>query len=361
MWPFNRKPEPEKRQSSSFSDAVIKALVQQAGGGAVTDPAGLWALEACASAYSRAFAAAKITGSDMAVKALTPQIRASIARSLIRRGESLHLIQVQRGVLRLAPIGSWDFRGGPDPDTWTVRADTYGPSRTSSHFVPYRGVVHCKFSYDPARPWSGLSPLNWATSTASLSASLERRLSEEAAGAVGHIIGLPQSPSDDDTDDDETTEGPLSKLQADLAAAKGSTVLTESTSGGWGDAQAEPKRDYQPVRFGADPPQVLSALRTETGKAIVAACGLSIALFDSSDGTAKREAFRQATMHAFEPVAAIVASELSEKLQTEISFDFSSLMGHDIIGRGTAFKNFIAGGMSIERAAALSGLVALEE
>ena len=66
-------------------------------------------------------------------------------------------------------------------------------------------------------------------------------------------------------------------------------------------------------------------------------------------------------MHAFEPVAAIVASELSEKLETEISFDFSSLMGHDIIGRGTAFKNFIAGGMSIERAAALSGLVALEE
>ena len=157
-------------------------------------------------------------------------------------------------------------------------------------------MVHCRFSYDPARPWTGLSPLQWANVSASLGASLERRLSEEASGPVGHIIALPQDPgksgADERADDDPDTPQPLDMLRADMGAARGKTLLLETVMGGWGDAQAEPKRDYTPTRYGADPPETLAALRSDTGKAIIAACGLSTPLFDASDGTAKREAFR---------------------------------------------------------------------
>ena len=47
------------------------------------------------------------------------------------------------------------------------------------------------------------------------------------------------------------------------------------------------------------------------------------------------------------------------KLETRVTFDLSRLWAHDLAGRASSFKAMITGGMDIERAAALSGLVAL--
>ena len=46
--------------------------------------------------------------------ALTPGVLALVGRDLIRRGESVFQIIIERGTVRLAPVGSWDVRGGPD-------------------------------------------------------------------------------------------------------------------------------------------------------------------------------------------------------------------------------------------------------
>ena len=190
---------------------------------------------------------------------------------------------------------------------------------------------------------------------------MENRLADESGARSGYVIPLPAAPVADDTEDDPDTDGPLTALKKDLAKSRGGVTFAETTRGGNGDTDSRPAKDWVQERFGFAPPDTLAALRSDAGKSIIAACGLSIALFDDSDGTSKREALRQATMTAYEPLGRLVSSELSAKLGVDISLSFNSLMGHDVAGRAAAFKGMIAGGMPIERAVALSGLLALEE
>ena len=292
-WPWQRTPE--KRQSTQpFTDAIQAAIAAQAGGNLTGNPLALGALEMASGIYARAFAAASLSP---AVPSLTAAIRASIARSLIRRGESVYLIQVKGGAVRLLPCGSWDVRGGWEPETWFYRADTFGPSGNTTHFVPGSAVIHAKYSFDPARSWRGLSPLEWASLTGTLAANLESKLGEEAGGAVGHVVPIPQDPangdSDGDGEDDEADEKPLDALRADLANLHGRTALVETTSSGWGEGRAAgPQFDWKSQRLGANPPQTLAVLRSDAGQAVLGACGVPVSLFTDADGTSQRESWR---------------------------------------------------------------------
>ena len=362
-WPWQRTPE--KRQSTQpFTDAIQAAIAAQAGGNLTGNPLALGALEMASGAYGRAFAAATLTPP---VPSLTPAIRASIARSLVRRGESVFLIQVKGGAVRLIPCGSWDVRGGWERESWFYRLDTFGPSGNTTHFVPGSAVLHPMYSYDAARPWLGLSPLQWASLTGTLAANLESKLGEEAGGSVGHLLPVPQDPangdSDGDGEDDEADEKPLDALRSDLANLHGRTALVESVAGGWGEGKsAAPMFDWKPQRFGASPPQTLAVLRSDAGQAVLGACGVPVSLFTDADGTAARESWRRFVMGSVEPVAALVAAELSSKLEIPgLRFGFESLWAHDLAGRAQSFKAFVAGGMDVERAAALSGLTAIDE
>ena len=227
FWPFGKR-EPEKRQSIPFTDAVVSALAAQAGGAGIGDASAIAALEAAVALYSRAFAAAKLSP---AVPALSPGCMALIARNLIRRGEDVHQLMVDGAAVRLQPIGSWDVRGGPRESDWWYRVEEFGPSGNLTHFVPAAAVLHCRYAVDSARPWYGIGPLGWARSTGTLAANLETRLGEEAGAPVGHVLPVP-SDGGDGTDDD-----PLKSFKADLAGAKGRTILAETTAAGWGDGK----------------------------------------------------------------------------------------------------------------------------
>ena len=65
-------------------------------------------------------------------------------------------------------------------------------------------------------------------------------------------------------------------------------------------------------------------------------------------------------VHAFlTPVGEIVAAELGDQLDTpSLRLDFPALFASDITGRARAFTSMVQAGMEIERAAALSGLLA---
>ena len=155
MWPFNK---PEKRTAQPFTDAVIAALYAQVAGAANGDPSGLAALETCACLYARAFAAARIKG-DERTKVITPEFMALLARNLIRRGESVHKIEIMDGRIVLLPVGSWDVRGyGPVETGWQYRVDLFGPSGNFTKFIPGSGVIHARYAIDPARPWYGIGP-----------------------------------------------------------------------------------------------------------------------------------------------------------------------------------------------------------
>ena len=351
-WPWQPAPL-EVRESQPFTDAVVAALTTAAAGGVVGDPSGIAALEAAAGLYARAFAGASVSPAGAAAAAVGPRVRALIARDLIRRGESVHLIDVVGGAVELLPCGSWDVRGGWRESEWFYRVDTFGPSGNATHFVPASRVVHVRYAVDPSRPWLGISPLGWARATGRLAANLERRLGEEAGSPVGSLLPIPQDGGDGDADDD-----PLAQLKLDLAAAEGRPILAETTSAGWGEGRASaPQADWKAQRFGANPPATLGPLRDAASMAVLDACGVPRALAESADGTAAREAWRRFVMGACEPVANLISEELARKLEAPVGFDFRTLWAHDLAGRASAFKALVGGGMAPTEALVTAGLL----
>ena len=241
---------------------------------------------------------------------------------------------------------------GPDPMGWTYNATLYGPTDSRHEWVPAASMLHTRYSVDSSRPWFGQSPLHWAHRTGTLAGNLESRLGEEAGGPVGHIIPVPQDGGDGGDDD------PLAGLKRDLANARGRTLLAETVAAAWGEGrQAAPQSDYRPHRFGADPPATLPSLRTEASMSVLSACGVPASLISDADGTSQRESWRRFVMGAVEPLLAIVGEECERKLDMRVSFDLRRLWAHDLAGRASAFKAMVVGGMTIERAAALSGLL----
>lgn len=348
-WPFRRR---EVRESQPFTDAVVGAIVATAGGTVTADPSGLAALEVAAGLYARCFAAASIKPAELQ-PVVSPSVRALIARNLIRRGDSVHLINVTGGQVELIPVGSWDVRGPWTEADWWYRVDTFGPSGNATHLAPASAVVHARYAIDPARPWFGVAPLDWARSTGTLAAYLETRLGQEAGGTVAHVLPIPQDGGDGTTDD------PLRDLKTDIRNAQGGTVLTETVAGGWGEGKmAAPQADWQPRRIGANPPAVLPTLRADVFGAVLNACGIPVSLATDADGTSQRESFRRFLTTGLEPLGELVAEELSRKLDTPgIRFDFTQTYAHDLAGRAAAFQKLVAGGMDITQALAVSGLV----
>ena len=123
---------------------LSRRFTAQAAGTAAGDPSAIAALEAAAGLYAAAFAGARVTPANAMTAGLTPDCRALIARDMIRRGESVHAIGVEGGMVRLAPVGSWDVRGGPDERDWWYRVDVFGPSGNLTHFVPSRGPSYMR-------------------------------------------------------------------------------------------------------------------------------------------------------------------------------------------------------------------------
>ena len=118
MWPWGNKPE---TRDSSYTDAVVALIAEQASGGTLARPSGTGALEASASIIARCFAAARVSGPPHFVAALGPSVMSLIGRALIRNGEVLFAIEVAEGRVMLTPAASWDITGDPNPASWSYR------------------------------------------------------------------------------------------------------------------------------------------------------------------------------------------------------------------------------------------------
>ena len=356
-WPWS-KPEPETRQSVPYSDAVVAAIVEAAGGSTPGDPSAIAALETAAGLWARAFMAAKVSPDDSFLSAaISPGCLALAGRELCRRGECVFVLSVEDGRVRLIPAGSWDIQGGHDERGWWYRCDLFGPSGNVTRLLPSAGVVHVRYAVDPARPWFGLGPLQWARDTATLAANLERRTGEESGAPVGHLLPVPADGGDGGDDD------PLASLKADIRSSKGRHLLVETTSAGWGEGRsAAPQSDWKPQRFGAAPPAPLVELRSQASMAVLSACGVPVGLAVDEDGTGQREAWRRFVMGTVEPLLnGVVRQELSEKLGVaDLRFDLTSLWAHDGAGRAAMFDKLVRGGVSVDDALLKSGLMAGE-
>ena len=346
MWPFTRRME---HRQAGYTDGVVAALLSRASG-THADPAATAAVEAAAGALSRAFASAEITPNTPATRGITTDVLAQIGRALIVPGELVLIIAVGEGRVRLLPAASFDVTGAADPDSWRYRCDLAGPSGTTTIVRPAESVVHFRYSTDPARPWVGVGPLERARLSGRLSAELEAALGDEASGTRGYVLPIPSDGQDNSVAD----------LRRDIGSLGGRTALVETAMAGWGDGRmAAPRGDYEPKRLGANPPVSLATLRSDAAQAVLSACGVPVELVTAGDGTGQREAWRRFLHGTVQPLAACVAGELAAKLDTpSLTLGFDKLFASDLSGRARAFQSLVGGGMAVDQAAGLAGLLA---
>ena len=93
----------------------------------------------------------------------------------------------------------------------------------------------------------------------------------------------------------------------------------------------------------------------------MAACGIPPSLVSGrSDGSSQRASLERFLRLTLQPIADIVADELKKKLETPISLSFPAIGSGDIAARARGFKSLVDGGMNVEKALALSGLLMAE-
>ena len=318
--------EPEKR---NYTDVVTQALIEASADTAAQGY--IAALEIAAGQLSRAFASAGVTGAGQ--RAFTPAVMAQIGRSLVETGEAVYLRQGQR--LIWAPA-------------YTILPDGRYQAETAAGAVVVAAdrAFHATWNLDRTS-MRGIAPLANARTLRELSLRLETGMSYEAGAAVGYLLPVP---ADGDADNVE-------QLKTDLASLKGRIAVIETTRAGWGEGTAgAPRRDYELVRMGANIPDGNVELYTRATESALAACGYPVQLAQKADGTAQREAWRRYLHGTVAPLGRLVALEAARiGLAMEVSFD--QLFASDIAGRARAFQSLVNGGMSLEAAAAASGIL----
>ena len=347
----------EKRSAGGgYSDAVVAAIEAQAAA-KVADASSTAAVESVAGMLSRAFADADVIAEDWAAEAVSPFWLMQVGRSLIREGASLSVIHMSgSGRVHLVPAAFWNFErydgtGGDLEDGWEARVTTYGPGSSHTRLLGRDRLVYVRWGTSPGTRYRGQGPTSWAHLTARLQGEVERSLGDEAAGPIAHILPVPQD-GGDGTDDD-----PLKALKADIGAARGKAVLTETTAAGWGEGKASaPMSDWKPQRLGPNPPASMVAVADAAFSRMVAACGASVSLFSDADGTAQREAWRRWHLGTVQPLAKLLAHELTLRLETPVALRLDKYPT-DLAGRASAFKALVTGGMDVGGAAAVSGLL----
>ena len=316
----------ETRQDQDYGDALLKAILEHAKGNPGAVKARVGAVAAAAGWWARAFASARLTPGIVA-DAFGPALRGYMGRQLILRGEAVFIIDGAGG-LSLTPAASWEVLGGADPETWLYKATINGPSQSVVLEVPASRILHLMYQRSSSQPWRGVGPLADCLETHNLAQALETRLRQEVAGPVGLAIPMLDG------------GGAVAGLEADVNAMRGEVKLTPSVANNWQTgAQGAPRTDWKAMRVGAAPPEALARLRTDTGRDILAACGVPGGLIGQTDGTTLREELREFLHIGVSPVAGQLADTIKERFDLgDFEMDFSPLMASDLAGRARSLS-----------------------
>ena len=338
-WPFGGV---ENRESAT--DAIVSALISQAGGSSVPPTVeALGAVEAAAGLWSRAFASATVEPQTAATMPLTPSVLAAIGRGLAVRGEAVFVLDVN-GAVELTQASAWKVSGGARPESWRYEVELPLPSgKVSKRTLPADAVLHVRYATRPGAPWAGVSPLGMASETQALASWIEKRLAEEASTATSYVLPLPEG-------------GNVDALKADIKAGRGRLQIVDTTAAAWGDGTASaPRADWKSNRLGANPPDSLGKLRSDVKADIFGVYGIPSSIHGT--GGSARESYRQFLSSTIQPLAKLVVEELSAKLDTPtLALDFTELRAADIASRARAYGVLINAGMDQAEAAEATGL-----
>ena len=315
-----------RRETRSYTTAVVNAIESAAAGTGGGVAAATAAVETAAGMWARGLSLATVEPRTRRTAAITPQMLAMVGRALCRSGEIVFDLDVSGGMMRMLPASAAYVVGSGDRRTWLYTVTVDGPGSTMTVYRERSGVAHLQYMVDPVRPWHGRPPWASASLSGNLLAGIERQLAGESGSASGYILPTPDvgDRGQEGADADEEEEDPLTTLRRDLAAAGGKTLLAPTTAAGFGAGPgAAPSKDYKPERHAAL-------------------------------GTSMREAWRQLTVGTIEPIAVIVADQLSEALGVDVSLKMPRAA--DVATLARAMQSLTGAGMSVDQARAVLGL-----
>ena len=347
-WPWSN-PQPQPRERRSYTDSLLLAQQQYVNAETASTAASA-AVEAVGGLLARSLTCATVAGPSWALAAISPCWLGQVARELVRFGQHLSVMDLDgSGELMLTPAAHWHWRGPARPEReWRATASLYGPSDTITAEVSREETVFVQWSRLSSRPYVGYAAARLSELAAKAAAEVEKSLGDEASGPIAQIIPIPDQKSGDDDEFEDVRDA--------IPKARGDAMLLETTAGGFGDRGGAPLRDWKSERLGPKPPEALVRLADATFSRLVAASGASVALFTDADGTAQREALRRWHLYTVLPTVKLLETELRARLEADIRLTVDHY-GADLAGRAAAFAKLVAGGMELEKAAAVSGVL----
>ena len=319
-----RRDRPDESQDRNFTDAITQALLDQA-----SDTVGgiIAAQEIAAGVIARAFASAEASGSGSNL--VDADNLFEIARELVLNGVSVWT------------INGTELRRGTDYEMRDGRPISVNGLNTARN-----RIVLARYIIDPATG-RGVSPLQSAKPLNTILKALETALAGEAGGPYGYLLPVPSTSS-------------LEQLGSDIGALKGRLALVETAQAGYGAGASQGTRqDYQVQRIGPNVPEAVTGLHNQFTRYVFGLYGIPLSLVEKTDGTGQREAWRMFLHGTLTPMAAKV-EQAFRPAGLNLSLSFDRLFAADIAGRARAFGSLVQGGMDIEEAAALTGVLSDE-
>ena len=330
MWPFNKlgmgnHTQPETRSSGTGYTATIMAAREswfsgQSGLAELTST-----VQFCVDAWANALAASDVSGTDM----LDRRTMALAARSLALRGEFVALITGDG----IVPASDWDIstRNGI-PRAYRVSISEAGGARSETALAGE--ILHFRIGSDAVTPWTGQAPLTRSGLSASLLHEVETALRDVFRDApIGsQIVHLPDSSTDD-----------MDMMRSAFKGRRGSTLVIEGV--------AQSTAAGMNPQLGQKPDQLSPDLQKATHVEALAAAqdGVALAfgvlpsmLTRSAQGNAIREGQRHLAVWTIQPIADLMAEEISTKLGGAVTIDtMRNLQAFDTAGRARAMKTII--------------------
>ena len=320
---FRRKPVEVRSSGAGYTSQLIAArqayLTGASGMGELTG-----AVQACVSLWEGGLGLADVKGTDL----LTRRTLALTARALALRGEALFLIRDQ-----LIPASDWEVttRDG-EPRAYRLQVPETNGGIYQNALAGE--VVHFRIGSDPATPWAGTAPLRRSQLSGQLLHEIESALRDVFRDApIGsQIVPVPEGSSDD-----------MAALRSGFRGRRGAALVIEGIAQAVG-AGMHPQLGKSPDQLSPDLTGTMAdRLLIEAKGAVYGAFGVLPGLFvPSAQGPLVREAQRHLAQLVLQPMALLMAEELTAKLGAKVLIDVvRPMQAFDAGGKARALATMV--------------------
>ena len=306
-------------------------------------------LIAIANLVARSLAGARVESQNRRTAAITPSYLYGVGQSLVLRGE--HVALIEAPPLYLRPASDWSINGTQlDQAKWRYRLQFNTPDGNQKRRVFGDAVVHIRLP-DSERPWQPGAPIGGVTAsaTAELESAIQGELEKAARAKLVHVPGF----EDSDQEDDD----PWTQFQTDVKNADSKTVLAPAPASlqqGSGAASAGPQ--FGTLHLRPEVGEDLQTLRASLSQSIASTLSVLPGLLQGGEATGIREAQRVFHNLVLIPLGAILESQLSEALATDVSLDFTRLQLGNLREKAQVLKALVDAQIPLPEARQLAGL-----